>query len=55
MLEVAKGYARAELVTGELAVVNAQAVLHIEAQQAEAPVGIERPLTPGSSEAPIQW
>jgi hypothetical protein len=55
VLEVAKGYARAELVTGELAVVNAQAVLHIEAQQAEAPVGIERPLTPGSSEAPIQW
>lgn len=55
VLEVAKGYARAELVTGELAVVNAEAVLHIEAQQAEAPVGIERPLTPGSSEAPIQW
>lgn len=55
VIEVGKGYARAELVTGEMAVINDQSVLHIEAQRAEAPVGIERPLTPGSSGEPIKW
>lgn len=53
--DVGNGYARTELVTGEMSALEDTAVLHIEAQQAEAPVGIERPLTPGSSEAPIQW
>ena len=53
--DVTPSYAVAELVTGNLKLLSGNAVLHVEATPSEAPVGIERPLTPGSSDAPIKW
>ena len=52
---VASQFATAELVTGELASLDAQAILHVRAQAGNDNVGPGKPATPGSSEAPVQW
>ena len=52
---VASQFATAELVTGEMGSLDAQAILHVQAQAAPENVGPGKPATPGSSEAPVQW
>lgn len=52
--EVAQEYAVTELVTGDIGALS-DTVLKVEAAPDEAPVGVERPMTPGSSDKPIQW